>query len=309
MAKILVTGINGFVGKHMARELRSQNHDVIGLGHDPEYHKELEGIISGYFTCDLTDKSKVAELPLDDIDSVISLAGLAKVGESFSKAELYQNVNVAVLSVIGERLLTIKSTARVIAVSTGAVYSADQPMPLSEESGLITTGSPYALSKVAMEKSAVDLRSRGLDCVIVRPFNHIGPGQEQGTLVPDIYYQIKLASKTDGVLKVGDLTTQRDFTDVRDVVKAYAGLATKESLEFDLYNVCTGHSVETKRIVDLLIKETGHMGNITLQTDPQLIRPTDPKILFGNNGRLLQTLNWRPTISLEQTIKDFVSAG
>src|SRR5690606_38366342 len=116
---------------------------------------------------------------------------------------------------------------RIVAISTGAVYDPHQPMPLHEESRLVDreTGSPYALSKIAMERAMEKFVASGLDIVIARPFNHIGPGQLNGFIVPDLTSQV---IESDAI-KVGDLTTKRDYTDVRDVVKAYAKLAMLSS--------------------------------------------------------------------------------
>jgi len=308
MSKILVTGVNGFVGEHLARELSSRGIEVIGAGLDAAASSELDGFISQYYTCDLTSEADVARLPLSDIDAVISLAGLASVQDSFGKSELYQQVNVAVLSVIGNKLLELQSKARVIAVSTGAVYESHQPMPLSEDSTLVTDGSPYALSKIAMEKEADALRERGLDCRVVRPFNHIGPGQKGGFLVPDLYSKIQAASQSGGPMAVGDLTTRRDYTDVRDVVRAYADLATAASLQNTLYNVCSERSVAGQTILELLLKATGQTEKITVTQDPALIRPNDPTDLYGNSQRLSSETGWHPIVPIEQTISDFVAS-
>lgn len=304
----MVTGVNGFVGKHLVRELVARKCTVTGVGRDKNVDKSLENIVSNYYSCDLTDKSAVAILPLDSIDAVINLAGLAKVGESFDKPDFYKHVNVGVLSVLSERLLALSSGARVIAVSTGAVYDPGQPMPLHEGSILITSGSPYALSKIDMEIVVSDLRSRGLDCIIARPFNHIGPGQDIGFLVPDLYTKILRASQSDGTIAVGNLTTKRDYTDVRDVVRAYADLAVAPTLQHTVYNVCSGRSVSGGKILELLLKETGQVGKINVTTDSAFIRPNDPEDLFGSNERLHNETGWQPTIPLEQTITDFVNS-
>lgn len=306
MATVLITGINGFVGEHLARELSTRNFKVLGIGREKTVNSEIEGTVSSYYACDLTDEALVGELPLEDIDAVISLAGLANVGASFDNPDLYNEVNVKVLSVLANKLVTIGSSARIIAVSTGAVYSADQSMPLTEESELITTGSPYALSKIAMEQEVLRFRQRGLECVIARPFNHIGPGQAPGFLVPDLYRKIAEASKTDGKLRVGDLSTRRDYTDVRDVVRAYADLAMADQLSHAIYNVCSGQSVDGGTILNLMLAAAAQKHKLTIEQDASLIRPHDPKDLYGSNARLYAQTGWEPIIPIEQTIHDFV---
>lgn len=307
MVNVLVTGINGFVGKHLARELSAAGHKVMGVSREPLLNPLLVNFVTDYYVCNLTSETEVATLPLDDIDAVINLAGLANVGDSFANPDLYNQVNVGVMSVIGRRLVGMGSKANVIAISTGAVYSSNQAMPLTEESQLITTGSPYALSKIAMEQEVMSLRTQGLNCAVVRPFNHIGPGQEPGFLVPDLYQKIMNAGHTDGVLKVGDLTTRRDYTDVRDVAKAYVSLAVADHLDHDIYNVCSGRSIEGQQILNLLLTATGHEETIAIQQDPALMRPNDPKNLYGNNHRLQNQTGWQPAIPLEQTIQDFIA--
>lgn len=308
MPEILVTGINGFVGKHLATELRSQGARVVGVGREAVMHPALKPSVDAYYACDLTNAQDVAQLPLESVDAVINLAGLAAVGASYGQDELYTHVNVGVLSVISERILELGLKTRMLAVSTGAVYSTDQPLPLHEDSSLITTGSPYALSKIVMEAEAKRLRGLGMDCIVARPFNHIGPGQEPGFLVPDLYEKIMMAIGGDGVVKAGDLSTRRDYTDVRDVARAYADLVLSEKLDHDIYNICSGRSVPGSTIFDLLVNNIEGSEKIEATVDQQYIRPNDPKDLYGDNSRLHTQTNWSPSIPIEQTIKDFVGS-
>lgn len=308
MTKIIVTGINGFVGKHLVRELTGRKVRVVGAGREATVHPEIADLLADYCVCELTDEASVKRLPLTEIDAVISLAGLAKTGDSFENPDLYNRVNVAVLSVIGAEILAQGLTTRVIAISTGVVYDSNQPMPLTEKSKLIESGSPYALSKIAMERAAEDLRSRGLNIAVVRPFNHIGPGQEGGFLVPDLYEKIQAAREADGIIAVGDLSTKRDYTDVRDVVRAYADLAQADKLTEPIYNVCSGRSIDGQTILAAMLEATGVTRTVTTKQDPELIRPDDPKDLFGSNSLLHTATGWQPSIPLEQTIQDFVDS-
>jgi GDP-4-dehydro-6-deoxy-D-mannose reductase len=125
-------------------------------------------------------------------------------------------------------------------------------------------------------------------------------------LVPDLYKKIQEAKTSGGVIKVGNLKTKRDYTDVRDVVKAYADMAIAKNLEDDLYNVCTGKSVAGEEILNLLLKKADVSGGVKVEQDPALIRPNDPEDIYGSNARLQKAVNWQPQIKLEQTIEDFV---
>jgi GDP-4-dehydro-6-deoxy-D-mannose reductase len=302
MKQILVTGINGFVGHHVARELKRQGHFVIGTGTTKEIAPELQDYADGYVgSCDLTESSDVARIPLEKIDAIINLAGLAQVGASFGQEDRYFHINSAVQTVIADRLIALdKKDTRIIAVSTGAVYDSNQPMPLTEESTLVTQGSPYALSKVAMETAMAEYREKGLDIVIVRPFNHIGPGQREGFIVPDFVHQVLSGS----TVSVGNLKSERDYTDVRDVARAYALLATAPQLTHKLYNVCSGKSISGQAILDAIIAQSGKQ-DVVVVPDPQRIRPNDPAKIVGDNALLASETGWSPQITLTQTIKDY----
>ncbi len=308
MRNVLITGVIGFVGHHLSREMKSRGWGVIGIGTQDTVSQELEQSVDSYFKMDLTNEAEVRTLDLSKINGVINLAGLANVGTSFDNPELYKKVNVEVLSVIGRLLLDVRSKARMVAVSTGAVYSTEQPLPLTEESVTATNSSPYAQSKLLMEKEATTLMNAGLDCVIARPFNHVGPGQLAGFLIPDLKERLIKAKNDKSPIVVGNLSTKRDYTDVRDVAKAYADLVTAESLEENLFNVCSGISRSGQEILELLIKEMGLEGKVTVEVNQTLIRPNDPLELYGSYSRINEETGWEPSIKFEQTIADFVKS-
>jgi GDP-4-dehydro-6-deoxy-D-mannose reductase len=308
MLKLLVTGVNGFVGKHLARELHSRGHSVVGLGHSPTADPQIADLLDTYMTGDLSSKAEVDALSLDDdLDAVINLAGLARQGASYKDAEHYKKVNVAILELLGTRLLQLDHKPRLIAVSTGAVYDNDQPMPLTERSKTITKGSPYAESKLLMEQAAKALRKKGLSVVVARPFNHIGPGQDKGFLVPDICAKLQAFAKHGDTVLVGNLKTKRDYTDVRDIAKAYADLAASETLAHDLYNICSGSSHAGLEILNILTKEMNLRDKVVVEVDPDLTRMNDPAELVGSHDRLTEETGWEPEIPLEKTIHDFVN--
>jgi GDP-4-dehydro-6-deoxy-D-mannose reductase len=310
MKNVLVTGINGFVGKHLVRELVKRKHRVIGVGHiEGEAAAEIKDLVDQYFQCDITHVENVKQLPLQDVDSIINLAGLANVGASFDDPELYMNLNVAVLSVLGDAFYAANPTGRMIAISTGAVYRSDQPMPLTEESATITTGSPYALSKLKMEQAGNEFSKSGLDCIVVRPFNHIGPGQAPGFLLPDLYQKLTVHQTTNQPVAVGNLTTIRDYTDVRDIVAAYMDLVESPRLSNNIYNACSGKGASGEEILAALCKAMNiDRTSIDLHVDQSLIRPDDPPKIVGDHSRLTSDTGWSPQTSLETTIKDFVNS-
>ncbi len=301
---ILVTGVNGFVGKHLVNEFANRDIEIIGVGRsEAEPHEDIKDQLKEYYQCDVANQGEVDALPLHDISCVINLAGLANVGASFDNPELYMRVNVGVLSVLGNSLLSANPSARMIAVSTGAVYDPLQPMPLTEESQTIQGGSPYSKSKLAMEEAAKELTGKGLDTIVVRPFNHIGPGQDTGFLVPDLVEKLKNVDEDDPAISVGNLETKRDYTDVRDIARAYADLALAESLEHRLYNVCSDISLSGKEILESLKKIMGIV-SLKLEVDESKIRPADPAEITGSAQRLRSETGWEPKFSIEQTLTD-----
>lgn len=300
--KIAVTGINGFVGKHLTRELKNQGHDVIGISMEDIAHTEIGDQLLEYKSCNLAENWPELE---NEPDAIIHLAGLAAVGPSFDKPQAYINLNSAMVTNMCETYVGNGNAPRIVIVSSGAIYDPHQPMPLTEESQLAYT-SPYSVSKILVENQAAYYRTRGLDCVIMRPFNHIGPGQLPGFLVPDLIEKIK-SRQANEVIKVGNLDTKRDYTDVRDVVKAYTLVATKDAaLDYDTYNVCSGNSRAGTEMLQT-ITAAMNIDNLGTETDDALIRPNDTPDIYGDTSRLRDEFGWQPHYSLAQTIGDILT--
>lgn len=309
MKKIIVTGINGFVGGHLAKELFAQDHKVIGVGREENVTPELANKVNDYYSCDLSDYEQVKKLPLNQLSAVINLAGLAAVGPSFDQPDLYMQVNTAVLDTVCKAAIEQNVTGlRILSISSGAVYSSDQAMPLTEESILSPESSPYAASKIAMEKLSLKYREAGLDCVVARPFNHIGPGQMPGFILPDLYKKVTEAQAGgEKIINVGNLTTRRDYTDVRDVAKAYVDLISASTLNHGIFNVCTGRSLSGEEILTMLLTELKAQ-DIATKVDEELFRPSDALDLCGDSSRLSHDTGWAPTIDIQKSIADFVAA-
>ncbi len=308
--RVMVTGINGFVGHHVAHELHDNGHVVVGTGTDAELDPALSIFVEEFYgECDLTDPEQVAGLPLDTIDAVINLAGIARVDDSFGgdAQERYNRVNVGAHVTVVERLKELgRLSTRIVAVSSGAIYDNHLPMPVTEQTPLISNAPPYPNSKILMEQAMLEYRALGMDIVIARPMNHIGPGQLAGFIVPEMIAKLQ-AMGPDHVIRMGRLDTKRDYTDVRDVARAYQLLATTDVLNHDIYNICSGVSHSGQEILDIL---QGLMGiaDVTTEIDPDRVRPsgTDPLDIYGDASRLHQDTGWTPQIFLRQTLADIV---
>ena len=291
---IVVTGVNGFVGKHLVRVLHKNNLSVIGIGRETAVDPEIRGLISDYVVADLSQLWP----KLSNVDCVIHLAGLAAVGPSFDDPQRYITANSSMVTHMAEYYLVAEKKPRLIVVSSGAIYESNQMMPLTEKS-VVGFNSPYAVSKILVENQCKYYRTRDLDCVVVRPFNHIGPGQLEGFLVPDVINQLKNGSS----VTVGNISTKRDYTDVRDIARAYYLLATKPKLNHVVYNICSGKSVSGEEIVNTL-KKLAYAESATIQIDRSKIRPTDPPDIYGDASALKSDVGWEPEITLKQTLRD-----
>lgn len=297
--RIVVTGVNGFVGHHLAAELTANGIDVVGIGIESTAPSSLDGLLADYVAADL-----IAEWPsVGPVDAVIHLAGLAAVGPSFDQPQRYISVNSSIVTNLGEGLLASGASPRAVLVSSGAIYGGTQPLPLTEDS-TIAINSPYAVSKILNENQAAYYRGRGLDFVIARPFNHIGPGQGPGFLLPDLAAALATGEEP---LKAGNLDTRRDYTDVRDVARAYRLLATQPTLRHDVYNICSGRSLSGNDILAELLKASGR-SEVRTETDDSRLRPNDPIDIVGDNSRLRGDLGWAPQFSIGDTVADYLKA-
>lgn len=309
--KIIVTGVNGFVGHHVATRLNDKNYQVIGIGNQQSLDADLVGIVDQYIYCDLTNAEEVKNIDLSDIIAIINLAGFAKIGSvPEDQNNLYDIVNIGVHSTIYEECINQNASPRIIAVSTGAVYDPNQQLPLTEDAKLAEDykSNPYIISKKKAENVVFNYAKRGLKCIVVRPFNHSGLGQLPGFLLPDLSEQIETAVQEDKPLQVGNLDTKRDFTDVRDVADAYIELATcpEEKLKHQVYNICTGVSISGRQLLKML-EETYGVGDIPTEVDLTRIRKNEILDIYGSRDLITQDIGWEPKISVKQMVEDFVS--
>jgi GDP-4-dehydro-6-deoxy-D-mannose reductase len=300
--KIIISGINGFVGHYLAHELHNAGLSVIGVGRESTVNPDISDIVAEYHQADL-----VKSWPdIADAQAIIHLAGLAVVAPSFEKPQVYINSNSAMVINLCEYYLKNGQKPRIIIVSSGAIYSPNQPMPIAEN-GEIGFSSPYAVSKVLNENLVSYYRRRGLDCITVRPFNHIGPGQTTGFILPDLYSRLSSLGKNEDEIITGNIKTKRDYTDVRDIVRAYHQIAVAKSLKHEIYNICSGKSLSGAEIFNLL-KSTMQLTNVNYKIDKSLVRPSDIMDNVGDASRLTDELGWQPQIDIRQTVVDFVES-
>lgn len=304
MSKILVTGSNGFVGQHLVKELSEAGATVIGVGGSIGTH-DKSPYVESYLELDLTKPEGAAKIDFSDVSGVIHLAGLAAVGPSFDDPELYMRVNVGIEVNLFETALQQNVKPRFLIISSGTLYDPKAPLPLTESSRVDPSSSPYAASKIGQEEKALDYAKQGFEVMIARPFNHIGPGQGPGFIVPDIAEQIIKVEKGEAQeIMVGNLDAKRDYTDVRDIVRGYR-LLLESGKSGEIYNLCSGSAKSGHEILEGLLKAADKQ--IEVKQDPDKMRPSDTPEIYGSHDKLTTDTGWQPQINLDQTLADVIA--
>ena len=286
--RALVTGADGFVGLHLVGYLTAEGDQVVPS------------------SCDVTNRDAiVAEFARADADVVYHLAGQADVGGSWQNPVETIRVNVeGTLNVLDAARLA--GCRRVVAITSADVYGriSEADLPIRETHDLQPV-SPYAASKAAAEMVCIQAGlAHGLEVVRVRAFNHLGPGQSDRFVASAIASRIAACEREGStVVQVGTLDARRDFTDVRDVVRAYRSLMTSGRAG-EVYNVCSGTDRSVREVTDILVNLS--TADITLETDPALVRPVDLRVLRGDNTKISGCTDWSPTIPIEQTLEDLL---
>lgn len=297
MSKVLVTGANGFVGQHLVAELRSFDIECETVGGRHLGNQE------NTYNLDLVVSSEADSIDFSDVSGVIHLAGLASVGPSFDEPMRYIDTNIRIQTNLFEAALKQNAKPRFLVISTGALYDPSAKLPLTETSPVLAS-SPYAVSKLGQESMAQYYAKRGFEVVIARPFNHIGPGQGPGFIVPYIAQQIIACEKGEQTqISVGNLDAQRDYTDVRDITRAYR-LLLEKGTPGEIYNVCSGNPLSGHQILEGLTKTSSREYEVV--QDPAKLRPADNPVIYGDHAKLTEATGWQPEISLEQTFADVI---
>jgi GDP-4-dehydro-6-deoxy-D-mannose reductase len=301
--RALITGAAGFVGRHLADCLAQTG------------AWELQGIRSRpgpsvphvrMTVCDLRDEDSTRQvIQRSRPDYIFHLAAQADVPTAVaSPAETLLNNAVAQINVL-EACRAADLDPVILVVSSAEVYGAAVPedMPLTEQQPF-RPANPYAVSKVAQDMLSLQYYlSYGMQVVRVRPFNHIGPGQSDRFVVSSFARQIAEieAELADPTVLVGNLDAQRDFLDVRDVVRSYA-LVTRPESAGEVFNVASGVPWSIRSILDQLARLASV--ELTIQEDATRMRPSDVPLLIGDASKLIHQTGWRPQVPIEQSLAD-----
>jgi GDP-4-dehydro-6-deoxy-D-mannose reductase len=305
--RILVTGPTGFVGRYLTRLLHADGASVIGagLGESPELAGELA--LEAWHPCDVTDSAALGELvAASRPDVVIHLAGQASAAVSFADPIGTFRVNALGTTHLLEAVRRGAPRARLLVVGTSESYGPQPEGTRVTEETPFRPVSPYALSKAAGDAVAeFYARVHGLGVIRTRSFHHLGPGQDPQFALPGFARQIANieVGRAEPVLRVGNLDVTRDFTDVRDVVQAYARLI-ESGRPGSAYNVCRGEGIRLSEMVRRLISLA--RVPVKVEVDPARMRPADVAYLVGDPTAIRNETGWTPTRSVDATLEELL---
>jgi nucleoside-diphosphate-sugar epimerase len=288
--KILVTGINGFVGKHLRKKLIERNHDVFGI--------DLKGNDKNIFFVDIRNLDEVKKCILNiEPEIIVHLAAISKV-DYRDPTQLY-NINTTGTINILTSAIQLDTIPKFLLISSSQVYGS-----YSRNKKLITEDCPikpinsYGASKASCEIIAGSYNIEyKLPLQIVRTFNHIGRGQDPHFVIPKIIKSVKDKQES---IELGNINAVRDFLDVRDVVSAYI-LLIENFQNGEIYNVASGKGYSISEILDILERITGK--KLIVNVDSEFIRNVDIDVVLGDASKIMSHMNWSPEFEIEETLK------
>lgn len=311
MKKALITGIAGFVGSHLAELLLSQGYEVYGLCRPRTKRDHIESIINKLHLedADLLDShSLYTTISRIKPEYIFHLAAQSFVPTSWVSPSVTLEVNI----VGSANLFEAVRQAGIDPVIQIACSSEEYGLVLKDELPIKETNplrplSPYAVSKLAMDYLGYQyFQSYKVKIVRTRGFNHTGPRRGETFAESNFAKQVAMIEKgkQDPIIYVGNLEAQRDYTDVRDMVRAYV-VATQMCDFGDVYNICTGHAVKIGDMLNLLLSFTKI--KVEIKPDPLRMRPSDVPVLIGDNTKFVAKTGWKPEVPFEKTMEDLLN--
>jgi len=311
LKKYLITGFSGFVSRHFLEYLENNKIHALIKGIDvcyPDIKQEDFKYTKFYFDkVDLLNKEEVQNIIYTfNPDYVLHLASYSSVAFSWKEPIVSFQNNTNIFLNLLEAVRKFSLPTRILSIGSSEEYGNvdKKDIPLTEHHSLKPV-SPYAVARVSQELlSQIYVNGYGLDIVITRSFNHIGPYQKDIFVMPSLVKQlVEISKKGAGDLIAGDVEIVRDFTDVRDVVAAYHLLLT-EGKKGDIYNVCSGIGFSLKQIINKICSIL--CININIKLDPNLIRPDDNKVIIGSNEKIRINHGWTRKYTIEESLNDMI---
>lgn len=300
--RILITGAAGFVARHLVRRLSLiSGAKVFGLSLGPD---PLVPNLH-FFESDICDPGALRSVVQDIRPThIVHLAAVSFVPQASSDPDAVFEINVRGTRNLLESAATLESTPTVLNISTGQVYDTSLPAPFRETSP-IRPQNMYSATKAMAELWAELYRGR-VKWINVRAFNHTGPGQSPSFAIASWTHRVAAikAGECEPVIHIGNLAVARDFTDVRDVVEAYA-LLLLQGKSWETYNVCSGVPAQLDNVLKMLLEISGVKAEIVV--DQTKLRTSDPVCVYGDNSKIAGELGWRPQIPLRTTLQDMLT--
>ncbi|MBI4093017.1 MAG: GDP-mannose 4,6-dehydratase [Candidatus Kerfeldbacteria bacterium] len=296
MRRALITGINGFVGPHLRRELNHHGYDVFGIGKGFESNDRDFGV-------DITDRRSLRQVCVQvKPDVIFHLAGFSSVAKSWEMPDEAERVNVGGTVMLLDTVSDLRLKPRLLLVSSADVYGRPPELPIPENAKLAPV-SPYGRSRVNQEKL---VSTAHCPVIVARSFNHTGPGQTPTFAVPSYVYQaVRVTNGRQTRISVGDLSVVRDLCDVRDIVRAYR-LLVEKGRPGEVYNVCSGLGFELRTVLQSILALL-KIDDRVVVADPKLYRRTDIPALIGDPRKIKAEIGWQTAISfLDKTLPDII---
>ncbi len=306
----LIIGAGGFVGSYLIAHLQEACGQYVGATKLP--HERIRAANCEVFDLDIGSESAIRSLLLQHRPKhIYHLAAQSSVAVSWKDPELTVDVNIKGVLHLLDAVRSIEDYyPRILLVGSGEEYGylREGACPISEDEPL-HPGNIYAVTKACQNMiGSVYARAYGMAIIMVRAFNHIGVGQSPQFVAADFALQIAEmeAGFRDPVMHVGNLTAKRDFSDVRDVVRAYA-LLMERGRAGETYNVGSGHAISIRELLDTLLELSAE--RITVEQDPARMRPSDVPIIEADISRLREDTGWQPEYTLEQTLLSMLNSN
>lgn len=305
MKTVLIIGINGFVGTHLCNELIKNGYKCYGADINSD-NFSIDGI--GFEKLDILNADIVKDV-IDRIkpDYVVNLAAISSVKQSWNIPGITFDINVKGVINIFEAIKEVGINPRVLLIGSSEEYGLIKTENAVNENYPLNALNPYAISKMTQEKIAMMYKEvYGIDVIMVRAFNHIGPNQKLGFVIPDFANQIaKIENgEIDPIMYVGNLKAERDMTDVRDIVNGYSALLEK-GVSGEVYNIGSGRTYSIEYMLKQLIKNS--KVEIKIEIDKSKFRPIDTPKILCDNSKIKSHTGWEPQIDIHKSLEDILN--
>ncbi|HER24654.1 MAG TPA: SDR family oxidoreductase [Candidatus Atribacteria bacterium] len=308
--KALITGISGFVGSYLVEFLLNKGYEVFGTFYDKSTFSNLDGFIDRIilYQCDIRNYDSLKKImEKNQPDEIYHLAAISFVPNSMKDPKLTFDTNLYGTLNLYQAIIELKSNPKMLFVGSADEYGIvnENDLPINENCPLRPMN-PYSISKASADfLSYTYFKNYNLNIIRARPFNHIGPRQSPEFVCSSFAKQIVEIEKglEEPIMKVGNLEAKRDFTDVRDMVIAY-WLAMQKGKTGEVYNICSGRTVQIKELLNNLLKLSSKKINII--RDSKRMRPSDNPVLQGDCSKFRKSTGWKPEILFDKTLKDIL---